>query len=76
MTSLLAKLFSWLLSRLFNTSPPPSQEAKQADRAAVAETKLATESQTALVQSAIAKAEANAPRDTEGVVKVLEKGEF
>lgn len=69
-------LLTWFLDLLRGKTPAASRVEVQADRAAVAETKLATESQTASVQSAIAQAVTEAPKDQAGVVKALRDGEF
>ena len=72
----LASLFSWLLSRLFGKTPALSQEARQADRAAVAETKLSEANSSLRTEAAIAQAVTSAPKDTAGVIDALDKGTF
>lgn len=69
-------IVSWLLSRLFGKTPAPSQEVVQASKAAVAETKLSTEAQAAAVQSAVAQAVTDAPKDVAGTEQALRGGTF
>jgi hypothetical protein len=76
MGSFFGAIVSWLLSRLFGKPAPPSQEVVQAARAATAETQLSTISDTAKVQTAIAQAEASAPKDVQGVQASLREGTF
>lgn len=75
LVDLLMRLVGFIFHRPAPT-PPESQEAVQAASAATAQTALGQANQTAQVQTAIAKAEADAPADVAGVVKALNEGTF
>lgn len=72
---LVARLVSLFTGKREQT-PPETQEAVQAAAAATAQTELAQATQGQAVQSAVAQAEAQAPKDTAGVVKALDEGSF
>lgn len=75
----LIDLITRLVAMLFHRpapTPPQSRVEIDTERAAVAETKLATVTQSAKAEASIAQAVTDAPKDVQGVVEELRKGEF
>lgn len=75
LVDLVMRLVGFFLKRPAPT-PPETQEAVQAASAATAQTELAQATQGQAVQSAVAQAEVQAPKDTAGVVTALDQGTF
>lgn len=76
MGGVILSILAWIFGKLFGKPTDPSQEAQASAKAASAQASADTNATALKAETAIAQAEADAPRDQAGVVGELDKGTF